>query len=310
MEPDSAPRRGPARTDLVERAHLKDPRDTSHVMSRYDPEPDLAPLVRRFWVPVWSVPPGQEAPQRVLQHPVCLLVVASGYARFYGVTSGLSTTVLTGDGWAVGVMCTPAAGFLLAGRPLAEHADRAVDVEEVLGTAGARLVARVRAAMAGDPLAPASHAAAVAAYGEALRPLLPVDAEGELVDRVVAFVEDHDEVTRVSQVCEAFGLSERALQRLVHRRVGLTPKWLIQRRRLHDAVGRLRAGGTTQADLAAELGYADQAHLVRDFSRVTGTTPGRFASLHRTGGAQAAGRGGETRTGAGRPQADGAGRRP
>ncbi|WP_299039062.1 AraC family transcriptional regulator [uncultured Pseudokineococcus sp.] len=287
MEPDSTPPRAPARADLVERAHLRDPRDTSHVMSRYDPDPGLAPLVRRFWIPVWSVPPGQEAPQQVLQHPVCLLVVTPDYARFYGVTSGLSTTVLAGDGWAVGVMCTPAAGHLLARRPLAEHADRAVDVGEVLGAAAGPLVERVRTAMAADPLDPAAHAAAMAAYGDALRPLLPVDAEGELVDRVVAFVEERTDVTRVSQVCEAFGLSERALQRLVHRRVGLTPKWLIQRRRLHEAVGRLRAGGTTHAEIAADLGYADQAHLVRDFSRVTGTTPGRFAAVHRTGVAQA-----------------------
>lgn len=285
MKPDSPRGRAPERADVVERAHLRDPRDASHVMSRYVPDAALAPLVRRFWVPVWSVPPGQAAPQKVLQYPVCLLVVTLEYARFYGVTSGLSTTVLAGDGWAVGVMCTPAAGFLVARRPLAEFADRFVDVAEVLGDVGRRLAEQVRAAMAIDPLAPSSHAAAVAAYGDALRPLLPVDAEGHLVDRVVAFVEDRTDVTRVAQVCEEFGLSERALQRLVHRRVGLTPKWLIQRRRLHEAVAELRAGGATHAELAARLGYADQAHLVRDFSRVTGMTPGRFAAMHRTGDA-------------------------
>jgi AraC-like DNA-binding protein len=120
----------------------------------------------------------------------------------------------------------------------------------------------------------------MAAFGDALRPLLPVDAEGVLVDRVVAFVEDDPEVLRVGQVCAAFGLSERSLQRLVQRRLGLTPKWLIQRRRLQEAAERLRTGGTTVAATAAVLGYADQAHLVRDFSRVTGTTPGRFAARH------------------------------
>ena len=56
----------------------------------------------------------------------------------------------------------------------------------------------------------------------------------------------------------------------------MTPKWLIQRRRLHDAVERLKAGLTSLADLASELGYADQAHFTHDFRTVTGLTPGEF----------------------------------
>ncbi len=284
MEPDTS---GPAggRPDDVERAHLREPGDTSHRIYRYPPAPDLAPLVRRFWLPVWSVPPGREAPQRVLQHPVCLLVVTPTYAHHVGVTSGLSTTVLTGDGWAAGVMLTPAAGLLVARQPLAGLVDRTADLVDVLGADGARLVDRVRTAMDADPLGGAAHAEVRAAYGDLLRPLLPVDAEGALVDRVVALVEGRTDITRVAQVCAETGLSERALQRLVHRRVGLTPKWLVQRRRLHEAVGLLRDGRTTQAEVAAALGYADQAHLVRDFSRVTGQTPGRFAAQQRAGAA-------------------------
>lgn len=278
MEPDTG---GPAPPrDPVARAHLKDPGDTSHVMHRYPPPPELAALVAGFWVPVWSVPPGRAAPQRVLQHPVALVVVSAEYARFYGVVPGLSTTTLVGDGWAVGARCTPAAGWLLARRSMAAFTDRAVDVAEVLGARGEELAARVRAAMAADPRSPAAHREAIAAFPEALCPALPVDAEGRLVDAVVRFVEERPDVVRVAQVQEAFALSERALQRLVRRRLGLTPKWLIQRRRLHEAVERLRTGGTTLAAVAADLGYADQAHFTRDFAAVTAMTPGAFAALH------------------------------
>jgi AraC-like DNA-binding protein len=265
--------------DTIERAHLRDPRDTSHVMFRYDASPEFAGLVQRFWIPVWSVPPGAEAPQKVLQYPVSLLVVSAEYARFYGVVSGLSTTTLTGEGWAVGVMCEPAAGWLIAGS-MADHTDRFVDVQDVLGAAGDRLVDRVREAMTPDPASPDAHRAATAAYGDALRPFLPVDPEGELVNRLVAFVESRTDVTRVAQLCAAFQLSERALQRLVARRLGLTPKWLIQRRRLQEAAERLRGGSTPLSEVAAMLGYADQPHFIRDFARVTGVTPGEFAALH------------------------------
>ena len=276
MEPDTAPRA----LDHVERAHLRSPGDASHVMHRYEAPPEFAGLLERFWIPVWSVPPGAEAPQQVLQYPVTLLVVSGDYARFYGVVSGLSTTTLTGDGWAVGVMCAPAAGALVARGSVASYTDRHVPLADVLGAEGERLTTRVRTAMAADPTSPAAHDEAMAAYGDALRPLLPVDAEGELVNRVVAFVEGDREVVRVAQVCAAFGLSERALQRLVRRRLGLTPKWLIQRRRLQEAAERLRGRGTTLAEVAAQLGYADQPHFSRDFSRVTGMTPGAFAARY------------------------------
>jgi AraC-like DNA-binding protein len=82
----------------------------------------------------------------------------------------------------------------------------------------------------------------------------------------------------VAQLCDAFDLSERALQRLVRRRLGLTPKWLIQRRRLHEAAEHLRHQSTTLSEVAAMLGYADQPHFIRDFARVTGMTPGQFAA--------------------------------
>ncbi len=279
MKPDTATA-VPLQRDPIDRAHLRDPRDTSHVMTRYPPPNGFEELVRRFWIPVWSVPPGREAPQKVLQHPACLLVVTPEYARFYGVVSGLSTTTLAGDGWAVGVMCTPAAGSLLAGTSMAAFTDRSVDLAEVLGDDGDRLARRVRAAMAADPTSPSAHAVAMAAFADVLQRFLPVDAEGRLVNRLVRFVEERSDVTRVAQVCEETGLSERAVQRLVQRRLGLTPKWLVQRRRLQEAAERLRTGSTPLVEVAAVLGYADQPHFSRDFSRVTGMTPGEFAALH------------------------------
>jgi AraC-like DNA-binding protein len=267
--------------DRIERAHLRDPRDLSHTIHRYDPPADLAGLVQRFWIPVWSVEPGREAVQRVLQYPCALLVVAPDYARFYGVVSGLSTTTLIGDGWAVGVMCEPAAGFLIARRSMAEFKDRFVDLADVLGDSGTQVARDIRAAMAG-PKPATSHAAAMSVMNAALWAFLPVDEEGTLVNEVVEFVEQHPNVVRVTQVCEQFDLSERALQRLVRRRVGLSPKWLIQRRRLHEASARLRnrPGAVTLAEVAADLGYADQSHFTRDFRSVTGMTPGEFAARY------------------------------
>lgn len=275
MKPDT-PRAIPL--DRVERAHLKDPGDRSHTIYRYDPPADLTSLVQRYWIPVWSVPPGREAPQRVLQYPVALIVITSGYARFYGVVPGLSTTTLTGVGWGVGVMFQPAAGSLLAGTTMVDWTDRFADLTEVMGESGTCLTHAVRQAMTDRPDAEASHRVAMDAYAEVFRSYLPVDDQGILANDIVDFVERRPDVTRVAQICTTFGLSERALQRLTRRRLGLTPKWLIQRRRLQEAAERLRQGHGNLADVAAELGYADQPHFTHDFHAVTGMTPGQFAT--------------------------------
>ncbi|MEV6600828.1 helix-turn-helix domain-containing protein [Actinoplanes sp. NPDC051346] len=266
---------GTVRRDPLELARLTTPREVHHRIYRHAVSPDLTSLLRRFLIPVWSVPPGEEAPRRVLQDPVCQVVIGGDYARFYGVAPELSTTTLTGDGWAVGLTLAPAAGYLIGG-PAGAWNDRYVDLEAVLGDDGRELASRVRNLMAPDPHNPAAHRASMSACEEALRRFLPVDAEGELTNAVVAAVEQDPEISQVAQICERFDLGERALQRLVRRRLGLTPKCLLQRRRLQEAAERLREEATTHAELAAAVGYADQSHMIRDFIHVTGMTPGRF----------------------------------
>lgn len=66
------------------------------------------------------------------------------------------------------------------------HTDRFVDVAEALGNDAKTLVDRVRTAMAPDPLSVHEHGVAMAAYVDALQPFLPIDVEGELVNRLVA----------------------------------------------------------------------------------------------------------------------------
>jgi AraC-like DNA-binding protein len=63
--------------------------------------------------------------------------------------------------------------------------------------------------------------------------------------------------------------------------VGIGPKWVIRRYRLHEVTERLAAGGRVDwAALAADLGYADQAHLVRDFKQMFGEPPTRYAARY------------------------------
>jgi AraC-like DNA-binding protein len=279
-----APARGDVERDDIERAHLVDPHDHTWSIARADVSPDLTDLARRFWIPVWDVPEGELAPQQVLQYPVCLVVISDSYTRFYGVVSGLSQTVLSGRGWAVGLMLQPASGHLFTRAPVRRMTDRFVDLTSLdpqRSVDGTALTAVVRELMAPDPSSVAAQQQARAAVEAELRRLLPVDDEGLLVNAVVEDVETSPDLLRVDELCARFDISERTLQRLLHKRIGLGPKWLIRRRRLQEAADRLRDSDAELAGIAADLGYADQAHFTRDFRKATGLTPGEFAARFR-----------------------------
>jgi AraC-like DNA-binding protein len=69
--------------------------------------------------------------------------------------------------------------------------------------------------------------------------------------------------------------------------VGVSPKWVMRRARLHEAASRADSGEVVDwAQLAFDLGYADQAHLTRDFTDTIGVPPAQYAasaSLRRLG---------------------------
>jgi transcriptional regulator GlxA family with amidase domain len=88
---------------------------------------------------------------------------------------------------------------------------------------------------------------------------------------------DEGTVHSVAELAARLDLSPRSLQRLAAHYVGMPPVLLLRRRRLQEAAGRVRADpGTDLAALAAELGFADQAHLTREFRLVLGFTPRRY----------------------------------
>lgn len=70
------------------------------------------------------------------------------------------------------------------------------------------------------------------------------------------------------------GLSVRSLHRLFAEYVGVGPGWVARRFRLQEAAVHATTGAPVDcARLATDLGYCDQAHLVRDFTRTVRRTP-------------------------------------
>ena len=92
-----------------------------------------------------------------------------------------------------------------------------------------------------------------------------------------------DPVRPVAGIAAELGVSHGHLDRLFTAHVGLSPRTLariLRMRRLLEGIDVYGLVGW--AEKAAELGWADQAHLIRDFKRHTGVTPAEYVRRQRS----------------------------
>jgi AraC-like DNA-binding protein len=240
-------------------------------VTRTRPGPALAELVEHFWTVSWDLRGRDPHTQHTLPHPSVHLVAERDRSGVMGVLTGRFTRRLEGQGRAFGVRFRPAGFHPFLGAPVATLTDRRVAVAEVFGPAGDRLVAELLAAAGQERLV-----AAAEAFLLARRPAPEPDVAR--VNRVVDQIMADRDITRVADVTDRSGIATRRLQRLFATYVGVTPKWVIRRARLHEAVERLDAGDDLDlAFLARELGYFDQAHFARDFRSAVGRPPTAYA---------------------------------
>lgn len=251
-------------------------------LTRPSAHSDLSPWVERYWTVRWELPPGVTYPSTILTHPSVHLSVEFGAgprhgfampaALVHGVVSRMFTVELTGSGRVFGVKFRPGGFGAFTGRDVASLTDRVVPLAEVVGDEpAADLLADICAA--DDDEATRLMDAFLLA-----RRAAPDERYAELLRIVAGMLADRELVT-VEAVTECFGVSARTLQRLFRRYVGVGPKWVLQRFRLHDAQMLLESGEAPDlATLAADLGWSDQAHFTRDFQATVGTPPGRYAS--------------------------------
>ncbi|XVV05042.1 AraC family transcriptional regulator [Actinosynnema sp. CA-248983] len=225
------------------------------------PPPDLAGHVARYWLVSWDY--AEPYRQLIVPYPNVHLTFQDGRATVHGVSGGHQVKVLAGRGHVVGVAFHPGAFRPFLGAPVSTITDRSIDASAVFGPD-----------LPTDPN--------VEDVEEFLRAHLPTpDPNADEAVAVVARIAAEPGITRVDALAADLGTGVRRLQRLFAEHVGVGPKWVIRRYRLHEVTERLAAGAAVDwADLAADLGYADQAHFVRDFREMFGEPPTHYAARY------------------------------
>ncbi|MFT4199490.1 helix-turn-helix domain-containing protein [Gordonia sp. (in: high G+C Gram-positive bacteria)] len=244
--------------------------------TRIGPPARVADLVGWFWIPEWDLPPGRSSRQHLVAYPSCNLVVEADGVGLAGPSTRISHRDLTGRGWAVGALLRPAAVATLTEDPGSLRDAYAPVRAPDLHTA-------VCAAMSGSDQAD-RHRAAVEAYSDWLVERVGLaTAEARLANEMAGLLMTDSSVLRLDDAAQALAVSSRTLQRLARRYVGVSPTAIIRRRRLQEAAQVIRDDPHPDLSaIAADLGYADHAHLTNDFAAVLAFTPSAYRATIRS----------------------------
>ncbi|MFJ8579052.1 DUF6597 domain-containing transcriptional factor [Micromonospora sp. NPDC093277] len=274
------------------------------------PAPALRPYVEHYWLIDWDLI--EPFDQHVVPHPAVNMVFQAREGdpetgEIAGVGTGLFTVTLHGVGRVTGVQFRPGGFRPFWRRPVAELTGQRRPLPA--GPPPAR-AAPAKPFTAGpftaDPFAAGPFTADPFAAGPfTAGPVCPggdddrcrrlddlLTGWGPVPDPLAAeatgLVEEiraDRSILRVDDFARRHAVSIRRLQRLFLDHVGVGPKWVIRRYRLQEAIEQAAAGPVDWSWVAADLGYADQAHLVREFTTVAGVSPAAYArSLAGRGG--------------------------
>jgi AraC-like DNA-binding protein len=236
-------------------------------LTREFPSPDLTPWLERHWMVEWDL----EEPytQELIGHPTINVAVEPATDGVYGIRTARDRKTIAGSGRVVGMKFRPGAFQPFYGASVHQLTNRVVPIAAVFGADGDQLVRAVRA----------EEDAPFAVMEAFLRARLPEpDPNLDVLADIVRTMLEDPAVVRVEELATRHAMSPRTLQRLFRRYVGVNPKWVLQRYRLHEAAERIAEGRDGDwAATALELGYFDQAHFIRDFKALIGASPAQYA---------------------------------
>jgi AraC-like DNA-binding protein len=248
--------------------HVTDERPVVQTVRERRPVDALAPYVTCVWVQEVAPDSAPFVHRKAPNGSAEVVCVIGSIPHVLGPQTGPVTETLEPGTAIVGVRLRPGAAPSVLHLPASEAADHDLPADELYGSWAVAL---------GEALADASspdEAAALLerAVGERL-------ADSPELDPVVAEAVQRlhpAEASDVRALASSLYVSERQLRRRCEAATGMTPKTLhriLRFQRFLALAWVLERPSTQLARLAADAGYADQAHLTREARQLEGRSP-------------------------------------
>ena len=256
------PPRGVLKTARTEPGHFRH--------ERYHPSPDLEDFIEHYWIVEWDLRGRPVQRAETLPHPSVHMIFEQGVrGQIRGAARAKYSRQLEGRGGVFAVKFTPAGFHPYARFPISRLTNTTVGLRRVFGPEADTLERAIFSAT--------TDRSRISIVESFLRARCPEPDENVRLISGIVYAAADPAIVKVDDLVRRFGLSMRTLQRLFAPYVGVSPKWVIQRYRHHEAAARLAAEGPVEhAALALELGYSDQAHFVRDFKAIVGVSPAAY----------------------------------
>lgn len=235
------------------------------------PSKDLEAFVENYWVITWDLTGKQPYTQENLPHPSQHMVIdPQGKTGIFGVPLTRFNYKLESAGRIFGTKFWPGAFSCFMTNPITTITDKNVSIDSIFDCNDRELE---------DELLNI-HATALMAskVEELLRTKQPsLSEQATLARTIIKAIETDKSLTSTTELASLFQLTTRSLQRLFERYIGASPKWVVERYRMIEAVETLNNKESVDlTELAHSLGYFDQAHFSKAFSALIGYPPSHY----------------------------------
>jgi AraC-like DNA-binding protein len=244
--------------------------ELKYTLLRYSPSENLRLFIQRYWTVKWDLRGQSPYHQRILSHPCVNVVFEKENSRIYGVSKDTSLHLLKDKGCVFGIKFKPGGFYPFYHFPISQLTNHSLPIEEVFGSKIKKTVEEL--------LSQETDAEKIQTIEKFLSEYLPERNHlAEQTTQLVEYIAENREITKVEQLARLVMINKRTLQRMFHKYVGVSPKWVIKRCRLHEAAELAEAGKLPNwSQIALELGYYDQAHFIKDFKSVIGKSPNEY----------------------------------
>jgi AraC-like DNA-binding protein len=240
-------------------------------LSRHLPAQDLTFFIEHYWIVNWDLRGQAPYVSETLPHPSVHLVLEKGKSSLVGVMTGKFSRLIKNKGGVFGFKFKPGAFYPFVKTPVSKFTNKILRLQDVFDIDSTALEEAI--------LLQEDKGKMIELAENFIRERLPEQDETvALINQIIDLIITNREITRVDHVVSRLNLSKRTLQRLFSQYIGVSPKWVIKRYRLHEAAEQLAGGEVSDwPKLALDLGYFDQAHFIKEFKAIVGKSPAEYA---------------------------------